>query len=87
MPLYVMRPQPWATRAFDNWTRFVWHGGRWFVFGGCLFWRFFVYLAAIWYGVKFVVWAGGLALIVVAQALAAGWDLATYPHKKSLAGR
>lgn len=86
--VYLVRPQPWAARAAEDWTRMLWgRSGRWFVFGGCLFWLFFIYAALIWYAFKLMLWLAGIAIIGLVYGVTAGWDLATYPHRrKALTG-
>jgi hypothetical protein len=54
------------------------------VFGGCLFWLIFIYVALLWYAFKVMAWLGGLAVIALVAGAVAGWDLATYAHRRKV---
>lgn len=52
-----------------DFTRSYWaqqHSSRFFVFGGCLFWVLFFWLAAFYYATKIGLWAVVMAVLVVA---------------------
>jgi len=63
----------WSGPVWDSWTR-AFYGRRGFFFAwGLLFWLWF-----FWAGVKFMIWAAGIAVIVVLQFVTAIVDMFTY---------